>query len=231
MPRRFLSPRWLLSCFWSKAWQLSNSTWKRALTAQEGSSSLCGRTELSTKSQETRGCDSSRVFAAEAAPFCTHTAPQPGSVPVTSRLCDVPGSRWHLVALAKRGTLFLLSPALPSLQPTPGFPGCLGAVRWRAPSLGWGLMSPGLSDVSSASQALILVLLHFLAARQSNEQSNPFCNLFLLLYSLEEVMALEIASPGGRKGPDPNSPYTTASPWTSAASSSCPESSRSQIRV
>ena len=65
-----------------------------------------------------------------------------------------------------------------------------------------------LSDVSSASQPLILVLLHFLAAQQSNEQSNPFSNLFLLLYSFEEVMTLEIASPGGKKGPDPEPHYT-----------------------
>ena len=64
------------------------------------------------------------------------------------------------------------------------------------------------SDVSSASQPLILVLLHFLAAQQSNEQSNPFGNLFLLLYSFEEVMTLEIASPGGMKGPDPEPHYT-----------------------
>lgn len=42
-----------------------------------------------------------------------------------------------------------------------------------------------LSDVSSASQPFILVLLHFLAAQQSNEQSNHFGNLFLLLYSLK----------------------------------------------
>lgn len=65
-----------------------------------------------------------------------------------------------------------------------------------------------LSDVSSASQPLILVLLHFLAAQQSNEQSNPFSNLFLLLYIFEEVMTLEIASPGGMKVPDPEPHYT-----------------------
>lgn len=65
-----------------------------------------------------------------------------------------------------------------------------------------------LSDISSASQPLILVLLHFLAAQQSNEQSNPFGNLFLLLYSFEEVMTLEIASPGGMKGPDSEPHYT-----------------------
>lgn len=65
-----------------------------------------------------------------------------------------------------------------------------------------------LSDVSSASQPLILVLLHFLAAQQSNEQSNPFSNLFLLLYSFKEVMTLEIASPEGMTGPDPEPHYT-----------------------
>lgn len=154
------------------------------------------------------------ICSSGSAPLHAHAASQPGSARVTSRLCDVPLSRWRLVALAKRGTLFLLSPTLPSLQPTPEtarLPRALrlGAVTRRVPSLVWGLMSPGLSDVSSASQPLILVLLHFLAAQKSNEQSNPFCNLFLLLYSLEEVMTLEIASPGGRKGPDPNSPYTT----------------------
>lgn len=66
------------------------------------------------------------------------------------------------------------------------------------------------SGVSSASQPLILVLLHFLAAWQSNEQSNPFSNLFLLLHSFEEVMTLEIASPGGMEGPDPAAHYTRA---------------------
>jgi len=68
-------------------------------------------------------------------------------------------------------------------------------------------MGPESSDVPSASQPLILVLLHFLAAQQSNEQSNPFGNLFLLLYNLEEVMTHEIASPGGTKGPHPDSHY------------------------
>lgn len=81
-------------------------------------------------------------------------------------------------------------------------PACFGGEdgTWRR----WEM----LSDVSSASQPLILVLLHFLAAQQSNEQSNPFSNLFLLLYSFEEVMTLKIASPGGMKGSDPEPHYT-----------------------
>lgn len=66
-----------------------------------------------------------------------------------------------------------------------------------------------LSDVSSASQPLILVLLHFLVTQQSNEQSNPFSSLFLLLYSFKEVMTLAIASPGGGRGQilNPITPY------------------------
>jgi len=82
-----------------------------------------------------------------------------------------------------------------------------------------------LFDVSSASQPLILVLLRFLGAQQSKEQSNPFGNLFLLLYSFEEVMTLEIASPGGMKGQDPEPHYTSVPFLILAACSSCPEHS------
>lgn len=76
------------------------------------------------------------------------------------------------------------------------------------------------SGISSASQPLILVLLHFLAAWQSNEQSNPFSNLFLLPHCFEEVMTLEIASPGGMEGPDPAAHCTSVPVLLPAA---CPE--------